>query len=259
MALTVEPYNPGTISGVTNDPNYSGTLAVGDGSTAVLYGDGSLQGSGTQSAPVSGGGGTYTDPYARWGGQTQYNNLVGNYGATQSGYESGARTSMGDLANQYRSSVQGLYNRASDTQSGINEGRINNALSLRRTMQTIINGVRQGLRSGGVTLSTMNALDSGAAEAMARALAQQGNAQGENANAQYETQNDAFDSQQNILNRDLTQGKDNLSVWKDTETNRVRNDTFNKLAVLKADADAQGIDIVNTGLADQIVSEGLAH
>ena len=164
---------------------------------------------------------------------------------------------MTDIANQYRTSNQSLFNKSSDTQNAINEGRINNALSLRRTMQTIINGVRQGLRSGGVQLANMNALDSGASEAMARAIAAQGNAQGENANAQWQTQEDALNTQQTTLNRDLTEGRNNLSIWKDTESNRVRNDTFNKLTALKADADANGIDIVNTGLADQIVNEGL--
>lgn len=197
------------------------------------------------------------DPYSRWGGQSNYNRLRDGYSTTQSGYESGARTGMGDVNNQYRSSIQNLYNKSSDTQNAINEGRINNALSLRRTMQSIIGEVRQGLKSGGVTLSTMNALDSGAAEAMANAIARQGNAQSENANSQFQTQEDAFNTQQATLNRDLTQGKDNLSIWKDTETNRVRNDTFNKLAVLKADADAQGINIVDTGIADRVVAEGL--
>lgn len=197
------------------------------------------------------------DPYARWGGASNYNRLRDGYSTTQSGYESGARTGMGDVSNQYRTSIQGLYNKSSDTQNAINEGRINNALSFRRTMQSIIGGVRQGLKSGGVTLSTMNALDSGAAEAMANAIARQGNAQGENANSQFQTQEDALNTQQTTLKRDLQQGRDNLSIWKDTETNRVRNDTFNKLAVLKADADAQGLNIVDTGIADRVVSEGL--
>lgn len=208
------------------------------------------------------GGGTqqqqqYVDPYARWGGVSNYNRMRNNYGLTQGGYDSSARTGMTDIANQYRTSNQSLYNKSSDTQNAINEGRINNALSLRRTMQTIINGVRQGLRSGGVQLANMNALDSGASEAMARAIAVQGNAQGENANAQWQTQEDTLNNQQTTLNRDLTEGRNNLSIWKDTESNRVRSDTFNKLTALKADADANGIDIVNTGLADQIVNEGL--
>lgn len=197
------------------------------------------------------------DPYARWGGASNYNRMRNNYGLTQGGYDSSARTGMTDITNQYRTSNQSLFNKSSDTQNAINEGRINNALSLRRTMQTIINGVRQGLRSGGVQLANMNALDSGASEAMARAIAVQGNAQGENANAQWQTQEDTLNNQQTTLNRDLTEGRNNLSIWKDTESNRVRSDTFNKLTALKADADANGIDIVNTGLADQIVNEGL--
>lgn len=223
-------------------------------------GPGALQDSGAGTGPseFSAPRAVQNDPYARYGGEANYNAKRNAYLTSQGNVESGGRTSLTDVENTYGNKYRTLFNNAVDTQNELNTGRENNALSLRRTMANIINGVRQGIRSGGVTLSTMNALDSGASEAMARALARQGNAQGSEANNQWQAQENQFDTQQGLLDRTVREGKSDLDIWKATETNRVRQQLASELNSLGAQAGADGFNgLIDNGIAERLVNEAV--
>ena len=176
------------------------------------------------------------------------------------GYESGGRTSLTDVANEFRTRNMGVINQLKTGQADINTQRANTALNLRRTMAGIAGGVRQGLKSGGVSLANMNALDSGAAEAMARAYARAGNQQAGSANNEAQLATNTLNTTQENLNTTKAQNLQELQTWRGTETARVSNDLYNKLAELEADAQAGGYGgVVDMGVRDRLVAEAAAQ
>ena len=258
MALTVESYNPGTITGVTTAPNYTGTLAVGDGSTAQLYGDGSLQGSGTQSAPAAAPQAP-TDPYAgtRWGSTANYNSAVNNNQVSANNLATGAGTQYGQAGTTYDQNNRNLIQTGQDTQGEINTNRAKNALNLRRSMTNIAGGVRQGLRSGGVTLANMGASDSGAAQAMADAYGKIGNEQVAGAENEKALADEALQVQQTKLDRDLDNGIIDLQTWKATTTGNISTKLASDFGTLNAQAQADGLPGIDAGVANTLLTNAL--
>lgn len=183
-----------------------------------------------------------------------------NLAVSQSGAEAGARQSVTDTAAGYDSASSDFLSKIRTGQEDINTGRTNNALGLRRTISNIANGIRQGLRSGGVTLANMNASDSGAAEAMARAYADTGNAQWMDANNQAELKNQELETGQVRLNRDKEEGLRRLSEYVPRETGRIRGDLFNKLQVLDTQAQNSGVaGAVDMGIVERVIAEAIAQ
>lgn len=179
--------------------------------------------------------------------------------ASQEGYRSSAQTGLRDVKNEYGMKSRNFVDNLRESQQGLNQGFANNQLDLRRSMQNIVRGVRQGVRSGGVALAGMNAFDSGATDALARAYAQVGNQQTGEAQGQFTTQQEELMRQQGQLRKERQDGVSDLDTWADTEVNRVQNDLSNKLAVLSANAQAQGLDpsMVDQGMVDQVIGEAL--
>jgi len=176
------------------------------------------------------------------------------------GYETGGRTSLTDIANEFRTRNMGAVNTLRSGQEDINTARANNALNLRRTMAGIASGVRQGLKSGGVNLANMNALDSGASEAMARAYARAGNQQAGSASNEAQLATNQLNTTQENLNRTRQQNLEELKTWRGTETARVSNDLWDKLATLEADARAGGYGgVVDMGVRDRLIAEAAAQ
>lgn len=200
------------------------------------------------------------DPYARWGGEAAYNALRNQFGQTQSGYRSGAETSLRDVKNEYGQKTRNFLNEIEDTQGEINRGGSTNALNLRTSMANIIRGIQQGIRSGGVALAGMNAMDSGASPALARAYAQVGNEQTGEARGQAAEVTEDLRRQQGLLNRKEREGVSDLDTWRGTETGRVRSDFTNKLQNLEARTRAEGIDdIVKMSLVDQVLDNAISQ
>ena len=223
-----------------------------------------VQGTNTQNptivvdGPGGGGGGSATnvisDPYARWGGQAGFNAARGGIETSQNNYRAGAETSLRDVGNEYDTKTNRFVNEITDSQGGINKGLSSNALNLRTTMANIVKGIQQGIRSGGVALAGMNAMDSGAADAMARAYADVGNNQTSDARGEAGLKFEELQGQQGLLNRTKNEGINELDRWGDTETDRVRGDFSSKLSSLAADASSKGI----AGFGDQsLVSQVL--
>lgn len=216
-----------------------------------------------QAAPSGGdtGGSTPSGPTAA---QVAEANRIaaarGAISANQDAIIGGGRQSAMDLASGYDTQSMDFASRIRTGQEDINTNRVNNALQLRRTISNIINGVRTGLRSAGVTLAGMNAADSGAADAAARAYAKIGGQQYGDASNQAALKTQQIDTDQVRLQRDREEGERRLSEYVPRETNRVRQDLAAKLTALMNEANAQGVGgVVNMGLVDQVLGEAMAQ
>ena len=272
---------------VSTAPKYTGTLRVGTGVSTpgnlqggvnpqTTINGAALQGGPAQASPaqVSPGGVVLgaTTPGSTVVGPTQaeiaqqraevarINGVRNSAGIKRSGLESGAQTSLTDNRNTYGNDSTGFVTGIRQGQNTINSGKANNALNLRRSMAAIASGVRTGLRSGSVDLANMNALDSGAADAMARAWARQGNMQAGSANNEAELKANEIAAQQENFNLQENQGLAKLRTWRGTETNRVSNKLYNDLQVLEADSAAAGAGgVVDMGVKDRLIAQASAE
>lgn len=183
-----------------------------------------------------------------------------NVETTQSGYRDAASQQATDVRNKYQNDVQKFLATIQNGQDDINSGKANTALNLRRSMSNIAGGIRQGIKSGGVQLANMNATDSGAADAMARAYATMGNQQAGDANNEAALKFGELDTTQVKLNRDRDEGIAGFDREREAEVSRIRGDLRNKLAALDAQAAAEGVNgAVNMGIVDAVVNQAVAQ
>lgn len=183
-----------------------------------------------------------------------------NVQTTQTGYQDAASQQATDVRNKYQNDVQKFLATIQNGQDDINSGKANTALNLRRSMSNIAGGIRQGIKSGGVQLANMNATDSGAADAMARAYATMGNQQAGDANNEAALKFGELDTTQVKLNRDRDEGVQGFDREREAEVSRIRGDLRNKLAALDAQAAAEGVNgAVNMGIVDAVVNQAVAQ
>lgn len=214
---------------------------------------------GTTTAGFTGGGSTGPTA-AEIAAAAKVANLIKGYDVTQGGIQAGGRQSATDVGNTYDTNTRTFLSGLQTGQDTLNSNRANNFLNLRRGMASIASGVRQGLRSGGVQLGNMNALDSGAAEALARAWARAGNTQTADARNQFTLGNSALDTQQGTLNRQRDDTLYGLDRYKATELDRISNDVLNKLQVLDTQAQGDGTGWhANMGIRDSIINDAIAR
>lgn len=179
---------------------------------------------------------------------------------SQTGYRDAATQQATDVRNKYQNDTQKWLATLQNTQDDINSGLANNALNLRRSMGNIASGIRQGIKSGGVQLANMNAVDSGAAEAMARAYATMGNQQAGDANNEAALAANEFGTQQVKLNRDRDEGVAGFDREREAELSRIRGDLHNKLAALDAEAAGKGINgVVDMNIVNAVVNQAVAQ
>ena len=204
---------------------------------------------------------TFTDPTGRtWGSRSEYqanaNNVRRDVGVKQGGHESEGRSTAAGNRHAYNIDAQDFVTGQRTGQNTINSGRVNNALNLRRSMSAIASGVRQGMRSGAVNLANMNAMDSGAAEAMARALARQGNQQAGTVNNEAQIAENTFQTDQNNLGLQKQQGLGRLKDWRNLRVSEISDKLWQQLSALDADAQGQGVGgAVDMGIRDRVVSD----
>ncbi len=187
-------------------------------------------------------------------------NLLNQIQVGLEGIQQGGSTTLRDVGNTYatnsRNAVQGIQS----SQDAINRARENTALNLRRGMSGITDSIRQGLRSGSVQLANMNASDSGASEALARAYARLGNQQSGDIRNQAFTQNRETDFQQKSLDQQEQNALADFAIYRATEMDRVSNDLYNQLRVLDSNASAEGAKgKVDFGLRDRLINEAIAR
>lgn len=179
---------------------------------------------------------------------------------SQTGYRDAATQQATDVRNKYQNDTQKWLATLQNTQDEINSGLANNALNLRRSMGNIASGIRQGIKSGGVQLANMNAVDSGAAEAMARAYATMGNQQAGDANNEAALAANEFGTQQVKLNRDRDEGVAGFDREREAELSRIRGDLHNKLAALDAEAAGKGVNgVVDMNIVNAVVNQAVAQ
>lgn len=187
---------------------------------------------------------------------TVASNTRRNINVKQGGYEGDARSTAQGNRMTYNNNAQDFVTNIRTGQNTINSGRINNALNLRRSMASIASGIRDGIRSGAVNLSNMNAMDSGASEAMARAFAKQGNDQAGSVNNDAQLKENELATTQTNLGMQREQGLGRLKSWRDGKVNEISTGLYQKLAELDATAQGEGINGgVDMGIRDRIVSE----
>lgn len=177
----------------------------------------------------------------------------------QEGVQSGGSTQLRDIINSYYNNNRNTVQQIQAGQDAINSTRENTALNLRRGMSGIVNSVRQGVKSGGVQLANMNASDSGAAEALARAYAELGNKQTISVRDQAATENRGTDVQQKALTLQEQNALADFNQYRTTETDRISNDLYNQLRVLDANASAQGVSgRVDFSVRDKLINDAIA-
>lgn len=163
----------------------------------------------------------------------------------------GGNTLVSNYDTQTRDFTRGIET----GQQGINANRATNALNLRRSMASIADDARQQTRSGASALGNMNALDSGAAEAYAKAI---GRSSGKQVN---QTRNEAglktidADRQQAALDQQRNDAIIGLNRNRDLEVDRVFQETKAKLDALNAEAGIAGV--VDLAGADRIRAQAI--
>lgn len=216
----------------------------------------------SQAAAGGGGGGGLTASQiaaqqAAAAETARINNLIRTLGLGQDNVRAGGEVSARDIGNTYDTKNRSFLTNMETGQNTINTGRATNALNLRRSMAQIAGGVRQGLRSGGVNLANMNALDSGAAEALARAWARVGNNQTTDVRGQAALKSGEIDTQQNTLNRQREDTLAEFGQYRDTETNRLGQKIGGELQGLTAQG--EGRWNADMGIRDRIVGDAIAR
>lgn len=171
-----------------------------------------------------------------------------------------ARNSFGDLDRGYRSGMDSLLQKLRVGQQGIDQARENNALNRIRSLSDLRDSVRQGVQSGSVQLSNNNALDSSAAEALAKGYGRFGTQQQGDIMNEYALANRDIDTQQSNLNFERDQGLRDLENYKMSQANQIGNSVYDRLAAISEAALGQGVDgavgDVNS-YKQQIINEAL--
>ena len=172
------------------------------------------------------------DPYARWGGQSQYNRLVSGFDTQKSGIFDSASAAAKTSGLGLRNSILDFIDSLRTGQSQIDNRGINNELARQRGAADVYNSMNQGIRSGGVTLANRNASDSSAAEAIARAYGDIGRRQMSDIGNQYEMENVEIGLAQDDLLRQRAAGLRRFESAEEQAVTSIIADATDKLSAL---------------------------
>lgn len=190
-----------------------------------------------------GGGGTsygYTapavaapaDPYARWGGQGAYTNMVNSFNSQKDNVFSSAREAAANSGIGLRGSILDLIDSVRTGQQAVDNRGINADMAKQRGTQDIYGMINRGVQSGGVTLANRNASDSSAAGAIAQAYGQLGQRQLSDVNNQYELENQDISLAQQNLDMQRASGLRKIEDSKEQVINSIVSDANNQLAAI---------------------------
>jgi len=244
-----------TATGIYNTPySGSGYIPVNDGS-------GYVQGASTYSQQQAAQQAAQREAARQAAAEAaRLQQLRDNFGVKQGGLLTGTESDIRGARTTFNNQGQDLVTGLRTGQNDINSGRVNNALNLRRGMAAIASGLRQGIRSGGVSLANMNAMDSSASEAMARAFARQGNQQAASANNQSQLAENELRTKQENLDLQRNQGLGRLNAWRDNVVRDIGDKLRQGLAELDADARGQGLGgFIDMGAKDRLVAQASAE
>lgn len=239
--LSPQTYNdPAALQDLYNlnsaNPTYQGQIAdyVNSGGGSVPLNNG-----GTAPAP---------DPYAQWGGQAAYNNLISGFNTQKDQVFGSANDAINTTGSQLNRSILDFLDQERLAQKGIDTKATRNELAKLQGVNGILGMVGRGIRSGGVMLANKNAGDSSAAGALAHAYGQLGRQQMANVGNQYALGQQDVQAAQDAFAVQQASGVRNIQGTKNDAINNIVNDARNKFAAL----DAQ---IANANLPNRIAIE----
>lgn len=223
MALSVTPFNPGTIGNSGNAPaesitslanapayNYSaggsggtvGTFSPNSGSTGVL------------GATTNGTGSATTQPT---------NNRAADYAASRNSAMNSINDTIDNSSGKYHSSILDYLGGRQAQQNTIDSESVQNELARQSGMQGILDMIGNGVKSSGSILANKNAGSSSAGEAIARAYGTLGRQQATGVGNQFAQGQDKVNTEENnLLTGDATQ----LRHTQEDKTNTI-NDIVN--------------------------------
>lgn len=176
---------------------------------------------------------------------------------SREGIEAGGRTSVDALEAGYGDKVRTFTRGIETGEQNINEGRVNNALNLRRSIAAIAGDIRQGMRSTSTLLGNKNAGDSGASDAAAKAYSRLGNKQVGGARNSAALKTGELDTQQGQLDKEKEDNLQSLNTYLNAEINRISEDVWAKLNALNASTGISGA--VDMSGRDKIVQNAVAR
>jgi len=173
----------------------------------------------------------------------------------QEGIFASGRSAANSLVGGYDTQVSDFTRNYGASANSLNENRATNQLNLRRSMANIAASVRNGLNSGAVSLGNMNALSSGAADALRRAYAQQGSKQVTAARGDSALKERQYAEQQRQLELQKQDALRTQVQFRDAEVDRVYQETLAKLRALEAETAITGV--VDIAGADRIKAQAI--
>lgn len=185
------------------------------------------------------------DPYAQWGGYANYSRAVNDYNTAKDNAFGSINDAIGDAGRSMGSSVQDYLYNLGKGQRAIDNSAVQNELSRISGRAGVLDMIGTGINSGGVVLSNKGAINSSAADALARAYNTIGQKQLSGVNNQYETGKMNIQQQQDDLAGETSQFQRHLEENKQTAVNKIVQDASSALASLNAAAQ-------NASLSDRI-------
>ena len=166
------------------------------------------------------------------------------------------RQNLGAGANAQRSTADNFLQQLQQGQLGINQDRQLTQYNKLSSVNDLVNSIRNGINSGGVALGNANALNSSAAEGLARAY----NAYGSQAQNSIEGQSNLAglqdDQKQQLLQAQGGQYRNSLDSAKQQLVDNIGSDIYSRLNVLNAQAQAQGLSPIDiAGQKQALINE----
>lgn len=227
----------GSYSGGTNLPGAFGQHYAAPKVTAPNSKPGGSRGSNNNTGGTvrtSGGTTTYVDPYARWGGQDAFNQLMDNFHRQKDSVYSTAHDAANNFGLGYRDSILDFISGLRTGQQGIDSKAARNELAKMQGTQGVLGMVGRGVKSSGVMLANKNAGNSSAAGALAGAYGDIGRRELGNVGNQYEMGNEDVRLAQGQLDQQRESGARKLSTSKTQTINQIVSEARDKFAALDA-------------------------
>lgn len=161
------------------------------------------------------------DPYAQWGGQSNYNNLVNNFNSQVGNVESTSGLAGQNAALGQKTAISDKMLGWKNAQADLDNQSVQNTLAKQSGMKGIMDWVGQGIRSGGVMLANKNASNSSAADALGRAYGQLGREQAAGINQQYAQGQNQVGLNRTKLVNEIQQNINDLPAWKTMTVNSI--------------------------------------
>lgn len=188
------------------------------------------------------------DPYARWGGQANYNNLRNNFNDQTNVFRTSVNAAGDQAAQNYKYGIQDFVTGTNAAQQGIDTKNINATMAKNQGARGITAMVGQGIKSGGVMLGNKNAGSSSAVQGIADAYAKLGTQQMQDVNNQFGiAQNQIGLEQQNLTDAAAMQ-RSRFDDQKNTVVNSLLADAQAKIADINAFA-------ANASLPDRLAAQ----